>query len=111
MLCVNWVSEGTFHDQEWVSESTSAMQEEEVLAMGFALRNLRSVRGTMEHAVVFSANAVKSNIGKRRNKHRNIPRSCGHGDCGSDLLALWRFAHATNVHVDNGGCGFVQNTK
>ena len=30
MLCVNWVCEGTFDDDEWVSESTIAMQEEEM---------------------------------------------------------------------------------
>ena len=30
MLCVNWVCEGTFEDDEWVSESTIAMQEEDM---------------------------------------------------------------------------------
>ena len=31
MLCVNWVCEGAFDDHEWVSESTTAMREEEVM--------------------------------------------------------------------------------
>ena len=31
MLCVNWVCEGAFDDHEWVSESTTALQEAEVM--------------------------------------------------------------------------------
>ena len=31
MLCVHWVCAGTFDDHEWVSESTIAEQEEEVM--------------------------------------------------------------------------------
>ena len=28
-----------------------------------------------------------------------------------DLCALWLFAHTPNVHVDNGGCSFAQDTQ
>ena len=31
MLCVNWVCAGTFDEHEWVSESTIAEQDEEVM--------------------------------------------------------------------------------
>ena len=71
---------------------------------GVGLRNLSSVRGAVVYVVVFRAHEVKSNIWK----HREVPRSCGHGDCGSDLHPFWRFAHTTNVYVDNVGCGFVE---
>ena len=39
MLCVNWVCAGTFDDHEWVSESTIAMQEEEVMGMELDYEN------------------------------------------------------------------------
>ena len=51
---------------------------------------------------------LNQTFGRRRNIHREVPRSCGHGDCGSDLHPFWRFAHTTNVYVDNVGCGFVE---
>ena len=75
MLCVNWVCEGAFDDQEWVSESTSTMQEEEVMGRD------------LDYEICVPCVVQWS------------------------MLSFWRFAHATNVHVDNGGCGFVQNTK
>ena len=73
---------------------------------GFGLRKLCPMRGAMVHAVALRANAVKSNIGKPRNKHREVPRSCEHGDCARDLWVLLRCAHTEVVHVDNRGCGF-----
>ena len=105
VLCVNWVCEGAFDDHEWVSVSTIAMQE------NLRLRSLYSVRGAMVHVVVFRAHTVKSNIGRRRKKNREVPRSCGHGDCIRDRCAFWRFTHTAGVHVDNGGCSFVKNTN
>ena len=33
MLCTNWVCAGTFEDHEWVTESTIALNAEEVMGM------------------------------------------------------------------------------
>ena len=53
----------------------------------------------------FRAHAVKSNIGRRKNaKYHDVVNM-------AITDAFWRFAHTANVHVDNGGCSFAQNTK
>ena len=78
---------------------------------GFGSRNLYSVRGAVEYAAVFRAHTVKSNIERRRNKKRKIPRSRERGDRRSDLYALWRFAHTAHVHADNSACSLAQDTQ
>ena len=66
MLCTSWVCAGTFEDHEWVSESRNFQHMEELMGMG--LQNWYPVCGTLVHVMVFSANKVKSNIGKTREK-------------------------------------------
>ena len=44
----------------------------------------------------------QSNIGRRRNSNRKIPRGRECGDCTRHLYAFWRLAHTANVHVDKG---------
>ena len=87
ILCVNWVWAGTFDDHEWVSESAIAEQEEEV--MGRDVDYEICIPSVVQWSMlwVFRAHAVESNFGRRRNKHRTIPRSCEHGDCRSDVYA------------------------
>ena len=69
------------------------------------------VCGAVVYDVVLSAFEVISNNGRRWHQHRKVPRSCRHVDYRNVHTAFRRFAHATNVHVEIGGCGFVQNAK
>ena len=107
---MNWVCEGAFDDHEWVSESTIPMQEEEV--MGRELDHEICVSCVVQWCMLwFSAPARMNQTSEDEEINRKVPRSCGHGDCRSDLHAFWCFTHTANVHGDNGGCNFAQNTK
>ena len=107
MLCVNWVCEGAFDDDEWVSERQLPCKKKKWAGSWVA----KSVfRAWCSGVCCGFPRPLRLNqtFGRRRNIHREVPRSCGHGDCGSDLHPFWRFAHTTNVYVDNVGCGFVE---
>ena len=111
MLCVDWVCAGTFDDHEWVSKRTIAEQEKEEV-MSRDLDYESCIPCVVQWSMLwFSAPTRLNQTLEGEETNREIPRCGGHGDCIRDLYALWRFAHTANVHVDNGGCSFAQDTQ
>ena len=111
MLHVNWVCAGTFDDHEWVSETTTVEQEEEVTGrdLDYEICMPCVVQRSMQWRMLWFSTPRRLNQtleGEGVNIEKK-PRSGGHGDCIRDLYAFWRFAHTANVHVDNGGCSFA----
>ena len=87
MLCMNWVCAGVFDDHEWVSESTIAEQEEEV--MGRELDYEICIPCVVHWCMLwFSAPPRFNQTLGRDIKNQKISRSREHRDRRSDLYAI-----------------------
>ena len=101
MLCVNWVSAGFVDDHECVSDSTSAEQEEEVMARDldyeiciwcFVTRLNQTMEGE-EIKIVKCHEIVNMAIAEAISK------------------PFWQLAHTAKVHVDSSGCSLAHDTQ
>ena len=108
MLSVNWVCEGAFDDHEWVSENTIAMQVEGV--MGRDLDYGLCIPCVVQWSMLwFSApTRLSQTMGDDEIKiakyHEVVDMAI------TETITLpFGDTHATNVHVEIGGCGFSQN--
>ena len=102
MLCMNWVCAGVFDDHEWVSESTIAEQEEEV--MGRELDYEICIPCVVQWCMLCfprQHGLIKhwEEISKTKRYHEVVNIAIAE----AISMPFWRFARTAYVHVDNSG--------